>query len=121
MQTNVLQGDLLDYWVARAEGYDPVRQRESAEGDRTVINKYRDIDGSLVSVPMWTFRPSTNWALGGPIIEREKIGIQNRGQLWDARCGDMGPRRWAETALIAAMRAYVSSKFGDTVPDEAKV
>jgi hypothetical protein len=24
-----------------------------------------------------------------------------------------------ETALIAAMRAYVASKFGDTVPDEA--
>ena len=62
---------------------------------------------------------STDWAQGGPIIEREKITIFQTGKDWmgyirhDAE--SFGP-----TPLIAAMRCYVASKLGDEVeiPEE---
>ena len=70
-----------------------------------------------------SYSPSTNWAQGGPIIEREGLYIcltplaktewmstDEYGQLTE-----YGP-----TPLIAAMRCYVASKLGDTVevPEE---
>ena len=72
--------------------------------------------------------PSTNWAQGGPIIERESIDTftekksypdswlasvaryQNAKKLVGWRIHQYGP-----TPLIAAMRCYVASKLGDTV------
>lgn len=70
------------------------------------------------------FRPSTNWAQGGPIIEREGIEIRvhcthnNVITSWvaekdwpmDKTVGCCGP-----TPLISAMRCYVASKLGDEI------
>ena len=62
---------------------------------------------------------STNWAQGGPIIERERIELEHDGFIWWARIKAdedySGP-----TPLIAAMRCYVASKLGDEVeiPEE---
>lgn len=72
---------------------------------------------------------STDWLLGGPIIEREKIEIRPRHRETEAvapwgafiRLGRSdflfadGP-----TPLTAAMRCYVASKLGDEVdiPEE---
>ena len=64
---------------------------------------------------------STNWDQGGPIIEQEKIDVNFSTEdnswiaglkLFDEQCDQMykGP-----TPLIAAMRCYVASKFGDTI------
>jgi len=79
------------------------------------------------------YSPSTNWAQGGPIIEREGIAIDVVRAGWTidswvaalvhedeefdgvARAEEYGP-----TPLIAAMRCYVASKMGDTIdiPEE---
>ena len=64
---------------------------------------------------------STDWALAGPIIERERIATWGDGDLyWEAECG----WAWAKgpTPLIAAMRCYVTLKLGDEVevPEELK-
>jgi hypothetical protein len=75
---------------------------------------------------------STDWALAGPIIEREWLDVtpwpnesdedlrwQCNGEHDSIDCVAFGP-----TPLIAAMRCYVASKFGDDVlfkvevPDE---
>lgn len=61
------------------------------------------------------FAPSTQWEHGGPIIHREMIGIacygnQSGGYIWRSNHNQFGP-----TPLIAAMRAYVASRFGETV------
>jgi hypothetical protein len=76
------------------------------------------------------WEPSTDWSQGGPIIEREGIGllkVENRlpHQQWDAGETDEFPNTlWAvvsgPTPLIAAMRCYVASKLGDEVdvPEE---
>ena len=79
--------------------------------------------------------PSTDWAQGGPIIERERINLNQCGSsrpggkmhwFWEASWGyenepghTMVP---GPTPLIAAMRCYVASKLGDEVevPEELK-
>lgn len=73
------------------------------------------------------YSPSTDWATGGPIIERERINLMHAqpgsintsmGIGCTATVNDAyfdGP-----TPLIAAMRCYVTSKLGDEVdvPEE---
>ena len=70
--------------------------------------------------------PSTNWAQGGPIIERERISIEDcqdgAGLYWEAT--RIEPPAVSEargpTPLVAAMRCYVASQLGDEVelPEE---
>lgn len=79
-------------------------------------------------------RYSTNWAHGGPIVERELINTYPRftaGRteggsdvyLQDGWAAYVTPRAFwvtprpftGPTPLIAAMRCYVASKLGDTV------
>lgn len=64
-------------------------------------------------------RYSTNWALGGPIIERESIGLMPSRTAYYERDGGLF-YSYGPTTLIAAMRCYVASKLGDVVevPDE---
>lgn len=88
------------------------------------------------------FHPSTDWAQGGPIIEREGISlrpIRRPGHELDGQClaaidhGNTGTLvQWVKretfsqhywkgpTALIAAMRCFVASRLGDEVdvPEE---
>lgn len=61
--------------------------------------------------------PSTDWAQGGPIIDRE--GIEFRASGTQASIVD-GRTYYGPTHLIAAMRCYVASKLGEEVevPDE---
>ncbi len=72
---------------------------------------------------------STDWAQGGPIIEREEISIEyGRAEFkseWIAyKLGlpDEDNPQGGPTPLIAAMRCYVASKLGDEVeiPEELK-
>lgn len=111
MKVAELEGTLLDYWVARAEGY------------KVDISFERGLNENLcvfISGELTDWAPSTDWAQGGPIIEREHIEIRLHGKEPFARIyGE--PQRLGEfgsTALIAAMRAYVASKYGEEVPDE---
>jgi len=75
-----------------------------------------------------SFYYSTNWAQGGPIIEREGIDVlveQRDLKVWAAEIyhGSKGyTRQRGSTPLSAAMRCYVASKLGDEVeiPKELK-
>ena len=96
MKTSELTDIALDWAVAKANGeYKPV------------------------AVP----RYSTDWAQGGPIIEREKIDLyQSTGRICAAMWENIpgGGRLIAEakdcpTPLIAAMRCYVASKLGNDI------
>jgi hypothetical protein len=67
---------------------------------------------------------STDWAQGGPIIEREGLAISRVAQdEWSASLihedkeygGVMYTNEHGTTPLIAAMRCYVASKLGDEV------
>jgi hypothetical protein len=111
MKTSELTGAALDWAVAKCEG---------TVWDASEFLKYRDLydhdDAAL-----WH---SINWAQGGPIIEREKIGVtpitvtvgDDRGKRkWFANHEDKTDFQDGPTPLIAAMRCYVASKLGDEV------
>lgn len=68
----------------------------------------------------WTWTPTTSWHQGGPIIEREKVGIVPSDDDANVWIGSMLEPEWkfnrtGPTPLIAAMRCYVASKLGDEV------
>ncbi|RQS84349.1 MULTISPECIES: phage protein NinX family protein [Burkholderia cepacia complex] len=103
-----LEGALLDYWVAKAEGLtiDGIRRGEVIVG----TTPHRLV-----------YSPSTSWKVGGPIIERERIDVHYLAYeppAWTANIGVPFPLIPAPTPLVAAMRAFVLSKFGEEVADE---
>lgn len=80
------------------------------------------------------FSPSTNWAQGGPLIEKYNVSVNcdsteadiDSEWRWGAALDyhpNSSPEHWEEgkTALIAACRAIVASKFGDTVSVPAEL
>jgi hypothetical protein len=59
-----------------------------------------------------------NWEFGGPIIERENIGLWSEGYDWEAKISvGFGEWlvEWDKSPLVAAMRCYVASRLGDNV------
>lgn len=116
IKVNEASGPVLDWMVAKCE------------------DLHTGIDGfwttSVLEEDDYFFRYSTDWAQGGPIIEREGMSLLYRYVTDD-------PFRWAAThkpalknvkpdavygptPLIAAMRCYCCSKLGDIidVPEE---
>jgi len=99
MKVSELQGASLDWAVAKCEGLDYWHPEIGP------------------SQPEY----STDWAQGGPIIEREEISLEREQYSFewcayrpeypeDRAFVDYGP-----TPLIAAMRCYVASKLGEEV------
>ena len=111
--TKDLIGAALDWAVAKCEG--------------TEITFSNGLQAAPLGMPsgQWEMY-STNWAQGGPIVERENISVGYQGHfgvpldsLWYAtNRGDACD--FGQTPLIAAMRCYVASKLGPVVevPDE---
>jgi hypothetical protein len=67
---------------------------------------------------LYKYTPSTNWAQGGPIIEREEIESRKVGiHTWlaETQCDHNDHSETGPTPLIAAMRCYVALKLGDDV------
>ena len=120
MKTSELIGPALDWAVAKCEGHDV----DMARGGWVIFDTHRDDPPPFneYNDNRWhQYSPSTDWAQGGPIIEREKITLEWTGENW------MGYIRHDEelfgpTPLVAAMRCYVASKLGDEieVPEQIK-
>ena len=115
-------GAALDWLVAKCEWYQPVYTRGSL---KPVFRKGEPVQET------WS-NYSTNWSQGGPIIERQEIELY-RWALdgWGAKDTNYQflntpnerpafVEAFGPTPLIAAMRAFVASKLGDTVevPEE---
>ena len=93
MKTDELRGITLDWAVAKCKGE---------------LEYWPEIEYS------------TDWAQGGPIIDREKIATAwhlTRWVAWRGVIEHPGP-----TPLIAAMRCYVASRLGNDIeiPEELK-
>jgi hypothetical protein len=105
MKTSELTGTALDWFVTQCEDVKTYGAKD-----------FRDQQGSRKN------RWSTDWAQGGPIIEREKISVGNQEHIK----GQPNHSNWyatdrkdaygfGQTPLVAAMRCYVASKLGDEV------
>jgi hypothetical protein len=107
MKTSEMIGAALDWAVAKCEKY-PM----GIWYDEDQLPMIRDDE-----VPEW--KPSTDWAQGGPIIEREAITTRPLAKTrWEADTFDRDGNEFlfdGPTPLIAAMRCYVASKLGNDV------
>jgi Protein of unknown function (DUF2591) len=98
IKTSELTGPALDWAVAKLEG--------------------DLVPTGGVMIQTWPYY-ATNWAHGGPIIERADISVYSSkapeigGRLWVAFA--KGINAEGPTPLIAAMRCYVASKLGDEI------
>jgi hypothetical protein len=114
MKTSELTGAALDWAVAKCEGWETVTAKDNTGEHLWLMKGDKDMNPKHC-------RYSTNWAQGGPIIEREGIAVREvlKGSwVADLEVGfEEGP-----TPLIAAMRCYVASKLGDdiNIPEELK-
>jgi|SRR5690606_18510291 len=110
IKTSELTGPALDWAVAVAEGY-------------TVDEGFwvTDPAAPVVGFPLSDYDPSTDWAQGGPIIERELIctcptdSVYPGAPKWSATDSPGACTELGATPLVAAMRCYIASKFGDEV------
>lgn len=111
MKTSELIGPALDWAVATCEGV-PLYIGNHARLDRMDVPATDDGGWEV-------YRPSTDWAQGGPIIERERIDVWcYDSDLSIFRANIQGSKkadRQGTTPLIAAMRCYVASKLGDEI------
>ena len=111
MKTSDLIGPALDWAVAKCSG-DETRLMFRGDSEAGVTDVHFD-----PWLAPWS--PSTDWAQGGLIIERECIDLycDHAGVSWRTRkmLGERGPMAYGPTPLIAAMRCYVASKLGDEV------
>lgn len=107
MKTSELTGAALDWAVAKCEGFG----FDYLEPIKFIAAHLHD-----------DFNFSTDWAQGGPIIERECIELAMYSDEWMGviHMDDGSIEHKADKPLIAAMRCYVASKLGDTVeiPEE---
>ena len=124
VKTADLIGPTLDWAVAKCESVE--------------VEYINDgITRCLLRVSPFTsmYRPSVDWAQGGPIIERENIGLEKHRldgpYQWAAcdwhpvvvqghTCLERSKYAYGPTQLIAAMRCVVAANLGDEVdvPDE---
>lgn len=116
MKTNELTDALLDYWVARAEGVPaaeleirqipiPEHRHLSPDGMTCTRNYHDGVDYS------------TDWAQGGPLIEKHELKTRKCGDGWFVSGDSLAVCGAGATLLQAVCRAVVRGKFGDEVPD----
>jgi len=114
IKTADLTGSALDWAVAKCIGH------RVAENYGTYIRIH--LPDPKQSSYTLAFCPSTDWAQGGPIIEREKFKLHcGENNIWWSAT-NQNPHRPVSgpTPLIAAMRCYVISEMGDEIeiPEE---
>jgi hypothetical protein len=107
MNVKRLEGDTLDYWVAKAAGL-------KLQDATPRVGEGHDVDSGF-----WhpqTFSPSRDWSQGGDIVSNEWYAIEDKLVEW------FGPA-WTtlefvnEKPLNWFLRAYVATQYGDEVEE----
>lgn len=133
IKTSELSGMALRYAVATSLGR--LNQPEYSEPGFNVYAIGRQLFVRAVDGERVLWEPDIDWSQGGPIIDRDQIGLNppNDGRVirsmnhagqknvpaWEAHISGQH-RHWHPSPLIAAMRCYVASMLGDEVaiPEE---
>jgi hypothetical protein len=114
-----LTGLALDYWVARSL-HDFVREIHFTDSGETVSirgnDRGRPWDGR--------FTPSTSWEAAAAVLERaQRLEVRERTHSGAAHCiaefegGHRTVEGRGDSLRVALLRAFVESRFGDTVGD----
>ena len=127
VKTEDLIGVALDWAVAQAAGWKAARIATIEMPSKTVYE---------IQAPSGLdLRPSTDWCQCGPLISKYQVALFPEAH--DGREGTETSERWhanvyydggeqyttekCDTALIAACRAIVATRFGDAVKVPAKL
>lgn len=115
IRVSELSGADLDYWVATVLGtfayiyksYTGTTHCVTTENGKRAVDDEYEIHLSY----------STNWSLGGPLIEGRKISVIRLSDDTTWQAVEHGGKSWSDgkTPLEAAMRALVVSKYGAEV------
>ena len=124
MKVAELESALLDCWVAKTEGEVLAPAHPAPDPNSGTYWLKMGQFASVKPCPQYHRR----WDDAGPIIERGLISLlflpadsPDRTQdRWEAFTNSEGPSFESASPLVAAMRAYVASKFGEEVPDIEK-
>jgi len=101
----------LYYFVASIEG---LTFAPDAEGNTLQVADDKQVFVKNKDGRVFAYRPTRNWRLGGPLLQKHNISIQKVGPKWVADV-DREACAIANHALTAAMRALVMLKFGESV------
>lgn len=102
IKTEDLNGPALDWAVAKCEGRPWP-------------------DNAAIFLGEQYYRPSTDWAHGGPLIEKDILVVSpDPARGWYARSFGDAVEYYGSTPLIAAMRCLVAGRLGEEidVPDD---
>lgn len=118
MKTADLQGALLDYYVAKAEGEDPVMMGSVVLSSKTTDGGNQWNHGPLV------LGYSTNWTQCGPLIEKYKLNIESPDYAHTPWVVSIYSSKrhaymygYGTSPLQAICRAVVRAAFGDEVEE----
>jgi hypothetical protein len=123
MKVGKLTASALDWAVAKCEAWG----KEAPPKDFTCccgLYVEQNVNPQAIHMKdcIYAQKFSTDWSQGGPIIEREKIGLWPIDTGYFAEKKHFGKhhaagRNYGEgpTPLIAAMRCYVASKLGEDI------
>ncbi|MFY1007786.1 DUF2591 domain-containing protein [Pseudomonas juntendi] len=116
VKTADLAGEALGWAVGKAEGLDLILVPPQYGNPWRVFARYQ------ASATEYTkrYNPWEDWAVGGPLIEKRMVSLHCPQSTDDVWAGwvitDKGEFCQAgDSALIAACRAIVAAKLGDTV------
>jgi len=116
VKTSELIGPALD-WAVLFAGYGDGPDWRLIDGALFIVSLHDvrvGMDGIGQQEKIDPFQPSTRWKEGGPLIDSNVVIIskQVEGKWWSHSGNHLGE---GHTALIAACRAIVANKLGDTV------
>jgi len=102
-----LESDVLNYWVAQALELPVIWEASGPAWSADVPKQLTNALGSLDF--------STNWSLGGPILERNWAAIAAHTKGFGGDSWEKGV--WQSGDLLEwSMKALVASKYGEYVP-----
>lgn len=113
IKVSELKDEKLDYWTGKAAGEDVFIHDCTAGKACSVRDKSKWTNSS-------NYSPSTNWSQAGPIIEKMKptnFYYWKDTDEWTCAWGNGAKWKTGKTALNAAMRCFVASKFGEEVEE----
>lgn len=121
-KTAELEGADLDWAVAIAEGWTPDRPKDGQLKKQWPggVTQYIVVGENADMCATWhRYKPSSDWSQGGPLVAQngKRIGLELRLAEVSASFLQSGMRigYTASDVLIAACRAIVAAKLGDTV------
>lgn len=113
VKTADLAGEALGWAVGKAEGLELELVGPAYNNPWRVFARYR----ATVTERTERYNPWENWALGGQLIQKYRVGFGLYSDSFFAVTGldEVPGDADGSTHLIAACRAIIAAKLGDTV------